>query len=79
LYHLCLWMQLTLQSEALALIALSYLLKNDVGNGGRDDDEDATAGLTAKILIPYSMSPITIAMSRIIIPLPCFIVASSIF
>lgn len=56
LYHLCLWMQLTLQSEALALIALSYMLKNRIGNGGRGDD-DATAGLIfAKIFIPYSMS-----------------------
>lgn len=56
LYHLCLWMQLILQSEALALIALSYMLKNRVGNGGRGDDDATVELVFTKILIPDSMS-----------------------
>jgi len=56
LYHLCLWMQLSLQSEALALIALSYMLKNRVGNGGRGDEDTTAELIFTKILIHYSMS-----------------------
>src|SRR5712691_2417953 len=49
LYHLFFWMQLSLQSEALALIALSYMLKNRVGSGKADD---ATTDLDlSKVLI----------------------------
>ena len=54
LYHLFFWMQLSLQSEALALIALSYMLKKRVGWG---KDDYATIDLDlSKVLIHDNMS-----------------------
>ena len=55
LYHLFFWMQLSLHSEALALIALSYMLKNRVGNNGTDDDATADLNLS-KVQIHDSVS-----------------------
>src|SRR2546427_5380309 len=55
LYHLFFWIQLSLQSEALALIALSYMLKNRVGNNGTDDDATADLNLS-KVQIHDSVS-----------------------
>jgi len=49
LYHLFFWMQLSLQSEALALVALSYMLKKRVG-WGKDDYAPADLDLS-KVLI----------------------------
>src|SRR6266513_73847 len=54
LYHLFFWMQLSLQSEALALIALSYMLKKRVG-WGKDDYVPADPDLS-KVLIHDNMS-----------------------
>src|SRR2546425_8227596 len=54
LYHLFFWMQLSLQSEALALIALSYMLKNRVGMG--KDNYATTDRDLSKVLIHDSMS-----------------------
>src|SRR5947208_10555500 len=53
LYHLFFWMQLSLQSEALALIALSYMLKNRAGWG--KDDYATTDQDLSKVLIHYSI------------------------
>src|SRR6266516_5240616 len=54
LYHLFFWMQLSLQSEALALIALSYMLKKRVG-WGKDDYAPADPDLS-KVLIHDNIS-----------------------
>jgi len=71
LYHLFFWMQLSLQSEALALIALSYMLKNRVG---RSKDDYATADLDlSKVLIHDSMS--TKARDLLISILPIIVIS----
>jgi len=71
LYHLFFWMQLSLQSEALALVALSYMLKNRVGSGKADV---ATADLDlSKVLIHDSMS--TKARSLLIRTLPMIVIS----
>ena len=57
LYSLFFWVQMALVSEALALIALSYLLKNRINN--RSDDADASApdqGLPSKLLLGHKTS-----------------------
>jgi hypothetical protein len=81
-YHLFFWMQLSLQSEALALIALSYMLKNRVG---RDKDEYATADLDlSKVLIHYSMSTkarvlLISFFPMIVISIPFMVTISALF
>ena len=71
LYHLFFWMQLSLQSEALALIALSYMLKNRVGRG---KDDYATTDLDLlKVLIHYSMP--TKARDLLISSLPMIVIS----
>jgi hypothetical protein len=81
-YHLFFWMQLSLQSEALALIALSYMLKNRVG---RDKDEYATADLDlSKVLIHYSMSTkarvlLISFFPMIVISIPFLVTISALF
>lgn len=72
LYHLFFWMQLSLQSEALALIGLSYMLKNRVGSNGKHDDVTADLDLS-KVLLHYSMS--TKARDLLISILPLIIIS----
>src|SRR5437016_6311560 len=82
LYHLFFWMQLSLQSEALALIALSYMLKNRVGWG---KDDDATANLEfSKVLIHDSMSTkgrdlLISILPMIVISIPFMVTISALF
>ena len=82
LYHLFFWMQLSLQSEALALIALSYMLKNRVGSGKADD---ATADLDlSKVLIHDSMSTkarglLIRTLPMIVISIPFMVTISALF
>ena len=82
LYHLFFWMQLSLQSEALALIALSYMLKNRVGSNGRDN---ATADLDlSKVLIHDSMSTkardlLISILPMIVISIPFMVTISTLF
>ena len=82
LYHLFFWMQLSLQSEALALIALSYMLKNRVGSNGRDN---ATADLDlSKAIIHYSMSTkardlLIGILPMIVISIPFMVTISTLF
>ena len=82
LYHLFFWIQLSLQSEALALIALSYMLKNRVGSNGRDN---ATADLDlSKAIIHYSMSTkardlLISILPMIVISIPFMVTISTLF
>ena len=82
LYHLFFWMQLSLQSEALALIALSYMLKNRVG---RSKDDYATADLDlSKVLIHDSMSTkardlLISILPMIVISIPFMVTISALF
>ena len=82
LYHLFFWIQLSLQSEALALIALSYMLKNRVGSNGRDN---ATADLDlSKAIIHYSMSTkardlLIDILPMIVISIPFMVTISALF
>src|SRR5437899_2253738 len=82
LYHLFFWMQLSLQSEALALIALSYMLKNRVVSNGRDN---ATADLDlSKAIIHYSMSTkardlLISILPMIVISIPFMVTISTLF
>jgi len=83
LYHISLWMQLSLQSEALALIALSYMLKNRIGNSGRGDHTTAELIFT-KVLIHYNMSSkvrgfLVGVLPIIVILLPLIITISTLF
>src|SRR5437660_2319205 len=71
LYHLFFWVQLSLQSEALALIALSYMLKNRVGRG--KDDHATTDQDLSKVLIHDSMS--TKARDHLISILPMIVIS----
>ena len=71
LYHLFFWMQLSLQSEALALIALSYMLKNRVGRG--KDDYATTDEDLSKVLIHHSVS--TKARDLMISILPMIVIS----
>ena len=82
LYHLFFWMQLSLQSEALALIALSYMLKNRVGSGKADD---AIADLNlSKVLIHDNMSTkarglLISTLPMIVISIPFMVTISALF
>jgi len=82
LYHLFFWMQLSLQSEALALIALSYMLKNRVG---RSKDDYATADLDlSKVLIHDNMSTkarglLISTLPMIVISIPFMVTISALF
>ena len=82
LYHLFFWMQLSLQSEALALIALSYMLKNRVVRGKAGD---ATADLDlSKAIIHYSMSTkardlLIGILPMIVISIPFMVTISTLF
>ena len=82
LYHLFFWMQLSLQSEALALIALSYMLKNRVVRGKAGD---ATADLDlSKVLIHDSMSTkardlLISILPMIVISIPFMVTISTLF
>jgi hypothetical protein len=75
-------MQLSLQSEALALIALSYMLKNRVG---RSKDDYATADLDlSKVLIHDSMSTkardlLISILPMIVISIPFMVTISALF
>ena len=82
LYHLFFWMQLSLQSEALALIALSYMLKNRVGRG--KDDYVTTSQDLSKILIHDSMSTkardlLISILPMIVISIPFMVTISALF
>ncbi|MGC1933245.1 MAG: hypothetical protein WA667_30090 [Candidatus Nitrosopolaris sp.] len=52
LYHLLFWVQLTLQSEAFALIALSYMLKNRIGTSTKS----STNLDPSSLLVHHNMS-----------------------
>ena len=83
LYHLFFWLQLSLQSEALALIGLSYMLKNRVGSNGKHNDATADPDLS-KVLIHYSMSTkardlLISVLPLIIISIPLMIPISALF
>jgi hypothetical protein len=75
-------MQLSLQSEALALIALSYMLKNRVGRG---KDDYATTDLDlSKVLIHYSMPTkarglLISSLPMIVISIPFMVTISALF
>ena len=82
LYHLFFWTQLSLQSEALALIALSYMLKNRVG-WGKDDYATADQDLS-KVLIHDSMSTkardlLISILPMIVISIPFMVTISALF
>ena len=80
LYHLFFWMQLSLQSEALALIALLYMLKKRVGWG---KDDYATIDLDlSKVLIHDNMSARDLLISilpMIVISIPFMVTISALF
>jgi hypothetical protein len=82
LYHLFFWMQLSLQSEALALIALSYMLKNRVGRG---KDDYATGDLDlSRVLFHHSMSTkardlLISILPMIVISIPFMVTISALF
>ena len=83
LYHLFFWIQLSLQSEALALIGLSYMLKNRVGNNGTDDDATADLDLS-KVLIHDNMSTkardlLNSILPMIVISIPLMVTISALF
>ncbi|SRR6266487_1719784 len=82
LYHLFFWMQLSLQSEALALIALSYMLKNRVGWG--KDDYATTDQDLSKVLIHYSIPTkvrdlLISILPMIVISIPFMVTISALF
>ena len=82
LYHLFFWMQLSLQSEALALIALSYMLKNRVGRS--KDDFATTDQDLSKVLIHDSMSTkardlLISILPMIVISIPFMVTISALF
>ena len=82
LYHLFFWVQLSLQSEALALIALSYMLKNRVGRG-KDDHANTDQDLS-KVLIHDSMSIkardlLISILPMIVISIPFMVTISTLF
>src|SRR3989442_9890391 len=82
LYHLFFWMQLSLQSEALALIALSYMLKNRVGMG--KDNYATTDRDLSKVLIHDSMSTkardlLIGILPMIVISIPFMVTISALF
>jgi len=82
LYHLFFWMQLSLQSEALALIALSYMLKNRVG--WSKDDYATTDQDLSKVLIHDSMSTkvrdlLISILPMIVISIPFMVTISALF
>jgi hypothetical protein len=82
LYHLLFWMQLSFQSEALALIALSYMLKNRVGWG--KDDYATTDQDLSKVLIHDSMSIkardlLISILPMIVISIPFMVTISALF
>ncbi len=82
LYHLFFWMQLSLQSEALALIALSYMLKNRVGRS--KDDFATTDQDLSKVLIHDSMPTkardlLISILPMIVISIPFMVTISALF
>ena len=82
LYHLFFWLQLSLQSEALALIGMSYMLKNRVGWG--KDDYVTTDQDLSKVLIHDSMSTkakdlLISILPMIVISIPFMVTISTLF